>query len=102
VVCGAVPPAGALRRLLTPAGCFELGESGWRACWLTVEGAELVAAAPGLGVALDGDEPVREAPDATALAALERADPDRIRRIEFASGPEAARLWSAAAAREAA
>jgi hypothetical protein len=102
VVCGAAPPPGAIRRLLTPAGCFELGESGWRARWLTADGAELVAAAPGLGVALDGGEPVRGAPDRAVLAALERVDPDRIRRIEFASGAEAARLWSAAAAREAA
>jgi len=102
VVCGAPPPPGAVRRLLTPAGCFELGDAGWRGRWLTADGAALVASAPGLGVALSGEEPVREAPDPDALAALERVDPHRVRWIEFASGADAARLWSEAAAREAA
>jgi hypothetical protein len=102
VVCGAVPPPGALRRLLTPAGCFELGGAGWRALWLTAGGAELVASAPGLGIVLDGDEPLLEAPDEEALAALERVDPHAVRRVEFASGPDAASLWSEAAEREAA
>jgi hypothetical protein len=102
VVCGAVPPPGALRRLFTPAGCFELGGAGWRALWLTADGAELVAATPGFGIVLDGDEPVLEAPDEEALAALERVDSYGVRRIEFASGADAAHLWSAAAEREAA
>jgi len=102
VVCGATPPPGALRRLLTPAGCFELGERGWRALWLTAAGAELVATAPAFGVVLDGAEPVLEQPDAEALAALERVDPHGVRRIEFASGVDAPRLWRAAAEREAA
>jgi hypothetical protein len=89
-----------LRRLLTPAGCFELGPAGWRARWLTITGSELVASAPGLGIALAGDEPVLEAPDEVALAAVERADPHGVRWIEFAGGAERARLASAAAERE--
>ena len=39
VVCGAVPPAGAIRRLLTAAGSFELTVAGWRCRWLTPGGA---------------------------------------------------------------
>jgi hypothetical protein len=102
VVCGAVPPRGALRRLITPAGCFELREGRWQTLWLTDGGAELVAAAPGLGVELSGDEPIVDAVDEDALAAVHRADPHGVRRIEFAGGSEALRLWSAAAEREAA
>jgi acyl CoA:acetate/3-ketoacid CoA transferase beta subunit len=102
VVCGAVPPPGALRRLITPAGCFELAAGGWKALWLTTGGAELVASAPGLGVVLSGEEPVIDAPDEEALAALQLADPHGVRHIEFAEGPEATRLWRAAAEREAA
>lgn len=102
VVCGAAPPAGTVRRLLTPAGCFELGREGWRALWLTPDGAALVAEAPGLGVKLTGQEPVVEGPDPDALAAVQRADPHDVRRIEFAGGREAAQLWSEAAARESA
>ena len=75
VVCGAVPPAGAIRRLLTPAGCFELDPGGWRALWLTPDGEALVAGAPGLGIETTGSEPVVTEPDAQALAALERVDP---------------------------
>jgi hypothetical protein len=101
VVCGTAPPPGAVRRMLSPAGCFELGAEGWRALWLTAEGAGLVSEAPGLGVVLSGDEPVIDAPDAAALAAVERADPHGVRRIEFAGGGEAARLWAEAAEREA-
>ena len=102
VVSGAVPPVGALRRLLTPAGCFELGEDGWRARWLTAGGSELLGATPGLGVEVSGAEPVHDARDADALAALERVDPYGVRRVEFAAGDEALRLWAQAAAREAA
>jgi glutaconate CoA-transferase, subunit B len=93
VVCGAEPPPGTLRRLLTPAGCFELGGGGWRALWLTEDGARMVDEAPALGVRLSGDEDVRSEPDAEALAAVERADPIGARRVEFASGEEAATLW---------
>ena len=102
VVCGAAPPATAVRHLLTPAGGFELVDGRWRARWLTPEGAELVAGAPGLGVALTGDEPVVDAPDDEALAAVRDADPDDVRAIEYASGADAATLWAAAAKREAA
>jgi hypothetical protein len=102
VVCGAVPPPGALRRLFTPAGCFELGPSGWRALWLTAGGADLVAGAPAFGITLTGDEAVIEEPDGEALAAVERADPFGVRRLEFASGADAGRLWREAAEREAA
>jgi hypothetical protein len=101
VVSGAEPPVGAIRRLLTPAGCFELDAEGWRARWLTPAGAGLVERAPGIGIALTGAEPVVERPDAAALAAVERADPHRCREIEFAAGEAAQRLWAQAAAREA-
>jgi glutaconate CoA-transferase subunit B len=83
VVCGAVPPPGAVRRLLTPAGGFELTDGAWRARWLTPDGAALVAAAPGLGIALTGDEPVVEESDAEALAAVRAADPDGVRALEY-------------------
>lgn len=101
VVCGAVPPAGAIRRLLTPAGCFELDPGGWRALWLTPDGEALVAGAPGLGIETTGSEPVVTEPDAQALAALERVDPHRVRLIEFSAGADAAARFQEAAAREA-
>ena len=99
VVCGASPPPGAVRRLLTPAGCFEW-DGAWRARWLTPDGPELVAAAPGLGIVLGGDEPVVGEPDAEALAAVREADPHELRAIEFSTGAEAAERFAAAAARE--
>ena len=101
VVCGAVPPAGAIRRLLTPAGCFELRPSGWDALWLTPAGEDLIAGAPGLGIRLSGSEPVVTAPDQEALAALERVDPHAVRLIEFSAGADAAARFQEAAAREA-
>ena len=101
VVCGAVPPAGAVRRLLTPAGCFELRSGGWHGLWLTDTGDELIAGAPGLGIQLSGNEPVVTEPDADALAALHRVDPHEVRLIEFSAAAEAATRYSVAAAREA-
>jgi hypothetical protein len=101
VVCGAAPPPTAVRRLLTPAGCFELGPDGWFARWLTPDGPELAAGAPGLGVRLTGEEPVVEEPDAEALAAVRAADPHDMRLIEFAGGKEAAERFARAAALEA-
>jgi len=100
VVCGAPPPAGARRQLLTPAGCFELVPDGWRARWLTPDGPDLVAGAPGLGVRLTGEEPVVEEPDAEALAAVRACDPNDLRLIEFASGAEAKERFARAAALE--
>lgn len=79
VVCGPEPPPGAVRRLLTPAGLFELAAGGWRCVWLAPGGPELVEAAPGLGVAVDGDVETRAAPAEATLAALERVDPERVR-----------------------
>jgi glutaconate CoA-transferase, subunit B len=102
VVCGAVPGPGTIRRLITPAGCFELHPDGWQALWLTEGGAELVAGAPGLGITLTEDTPVRTQPDPAALAALREADPGEIRLIEFSGGAEAGERFQAAAAREAA
>ncbi len=102
VVCGPPPRRGAVRRLLTPAGCFELSESGWRAIWLTPDGPELVAQAPGLGVRLSGGEPVRSRADERILAAVREVDPHDVRAIEFATGPEAGKRWAQAATREAA
>jgi glutaconate CoA-transferase, subunit B len=101
VVCGAVPAAGAIRRLLTPAGGFELGPDGWHARWLTLEGAELIAGAPGLGISVTGAELVVTEPDPDALAALERVDPHAVRLIEFSAGADAAARFQQAAAREA-
>jgi glutaconate CoA-transferase, subunit B len=101
VVCGAVPPAGAIRRLLTPAGVFELGPGGWHALRLTPDGAELVAGAPGLGISVTGGEPVVTEPDPEALAALKRVDPHAVRLIEFSAGADAAARFQEAAAREA-
>jgi hypothetical protein len=100
IVCGAAPPATSVRHLLTPAGSFALTDGAWRARWLTPDGAELVAAAPGLGVALTGDEPVVTEPEPRALAAVRAADPHDVRAIEYAGGAEAAQLWAAAARRE--
>jgi glutaconate CoA-transferase, subunit B len=83
VVCGAAPPPGAIRRLLTPAGCFELEGGVWRARWVTPAGPELVAGAPGLGIALMGAEPRVDEPDAEALAAVRAADPEDVRALEY-------------------
>jgi glutaconate CoA-transferase subunit B len=101
VVCGAAPPPSTVRRLLTPAGCFELGETGWYPRWVTSQAPELVPAAPGLGIELGGQEPVVDEPDPVALAAVRRADPEDVRLIEFAAGAQAAALYEAAAVREA-
>ncbi len=108
VVCGGAPFGGAdngvrsrgARRLLTPAGCFELGAEGWRALWLTVAGPELIASAPGLRIHVADCTRVVDAPDPAALAAVRRADPHDVRAIEFSAGPDANARFSAAAARE--
>jgi len=100
IVCGPPPPPGSVRRLLTPAGCFELTTSGWRARWLTPAGPELIAAAPGLGIVLAGGEPLRQQPDERYLAAVRGADPNEVRAIEFADAEEAGLLWELAAERE--
>ena len=102
VVCGAVPQAGSVRRLLTPAGCFELRPSGWHVLWLTEHGPDLIAGAPGLGVIVSGSEPIVTECDPDAIAAVRRADPHDVRLIEFSAGAEAAERFSAAAARESA
>lgn len=101
VVCGSIPPPQAVRVLLTPAGCFELADGRWHARWLTAGADELLATTPGLGIQLSGGEPVLDAPDPEAAAAIASVDPDRVRDIEFASGSEAGRLWAQAVAREA-
>jgi glutaconate CoA-transferase subunit B len=100
VACGPPPPPGAIRRLLTPAGCFELTADGWRARWLTPDGPELVAGAPGIGIVLSGTEPVVAEPDAELLAAVRTADPHDVRAIEFAQGEDAGARWAQAAERE--
>jgi hypothetical protein len=102
VVCGPPPPEGVVRRLLTPAGGFELGPRGWFARWLTAAGAELVAQTPGLGIRLRGDEPIRTEPDPSMLDAVRAADPHEVRAIEFASPADAGRLWTLAVERESA
>jgi glutaconate CoA-transferase, subunit B len=101
MVCGAPPPDTAVRHLLTPAGCFAFAHGAWRARWVTPEGPELVAGAPGLGVVLSGEEPVITTPEPRALAAVRAADPHDVRAIEYSGAAEAAELWAAAAKREA-
>lgn len=100
VVCGAAPPPGVPRILLTPAGCFELGPAGWVGRWLTPTAHELLPQAPGLRITLSGEEPVIRSVDPEVAAVLARVDPHRVRDIEFASGGQAAQLWAQAAARE--
>jgi len=100
VVCGATPPPGAIRRLLTPAGCFELSVGGWRTLWVTPYGDDLIAGAPGLGIDTSNGPSMVSEPDPTALAALRRVDPHGVRLIEF-SGADAAARYQEAAAREA-
>jgi hypothetical protein len=101
VVSGPPPDASSgPRRLLSPAGGFTLRGGGWRADWLAPGGAELVAAAAGLGVGLGPDVPERAAPAAATLAALEAVDPHRVRDVEFAPRDQAAALWEAAHLRE--
>jgi hypothetical protein len=100
VVCGAPPPAGAIRRLISAAGLFDLGASGWRALWLTEPGAELIAGAPGLGVRLTGAEPVRSEPDPRLRDAVAAVDPGEVRVIEFCGPEAAARRLAVAAERE--
>jgi hypothetical protein len=100
VVCGAVPLPAVPRRLLTPAGCFELREHGWFARWVTSRAQELIAQAPAFVIELSGSEPVIDDPDPDALAAVQRADPHDVRAIEFATGAEAADLYQRASDRE--
>jgi hypothetical protein len=84
IVCGPAPsPTAGPRRLLTPAGCFELADGRWVARWLAPGGEELVGGAPALGIELPPGTPVREAPEPATLAALEAVDPDGARRPEF-------------------
>lgn len=101
VVCGAAPPPGTTRRLLTPAGCFELKPNGWQALWLTPDGEASVAATPGLGIEIPQDARVVTEPDPEALEALRRVDPHGVRLIEFSAGADAAARYQDAAAREA-
>jgi hypothetical protein len=101
VVSGPAPSLAAPRRLITPAGLFDLQAGGWTALWLTPAGRALVAGAPGLGVRVDGDVPVRDAPAAEVLAALQDVDPHDVRAVEMAARADAGRLWAQHARREA-
>lgn len=82
VVCGP-PPSPGTRRLLTPAGLFELTAAGWRCLWLAPDGAELVAAAPALGISVPSGVEIRDAPASRTLAALKQVDPENVRAAEF-------------------
>lgn len=93
VICGAAPPPTSVRRLLTPAGCFELGPGGWTARWLTPAGGELVSAVEAFPIATNG-APVVDEPDVDAVAAVRRADPRDARAVEFAGGAEAVELYA--------
>jgi glutaconate CoA-transferase subunit B len=100
VVSGPAPDAASgVRRLLSPAGGFILRAGRWHAEWLAPGGADLVAAAPGLGVRL-GRVRERAGSAPATLDALRAVDPHGVREAEFAARDEAARLWAAAAARE--
>jgi hypothetical protein len=83
IVCGPAPSGLGLRTLLTPAGCFDLVDGGWRARWLAPGGAELVAAVPAFAIDVPDGTPTREACAPETLAALEAVDANGSRRREF-------------------
>lgn len=83
IVCGPAPSGAGPRTLLTPAGCFDLVDGGWRARWLAPGGEKLVAEVPALGVVIPQGTPVRETVTPGTLAAIETVDPDGRRRAEF-------------------
>ena len=101
VVSGPAPAGAAPRRLISPAGLFDLGPDGWSAVWLAPGGAELIERAPGLGARVPGGTSVREAPPPQVLAALREVDPHDVRAVEMAGRGEAAGLWAEHARREA-
>jgi len=101
VVSGPAPDLGSPRRLITPAGLFDLGRDGWTAVWLAPDGLAMVADAPAFDVTIPPDVPVRESPAEAVLRALWDVDPHEVRAVEMAGRAEAARLWAAHAAREA-
>ena len=100
VVSGPAPDLSSPRRLITPAGLFDLDRDGWAAIWLSPEGQALVAGAPGLGAKVAG-APVRAAPPAQVLAAIREVDPHEVRAVEMAGRTEAGELWASHARREA-
>ena len=83
IVCGPAPSGLGQRTLLTPAGCFDLVDGGWRARWLAPGGAELVAAVPAFAIEIADGTPTREACAPETLAALEAVDANGSRRREF-------------------
>jgi hypothetical protein len=84
VVCGPAPTAASgPRTLLSPAGCFDLVDGGWRARWLTSAGTSLVAEVPGFPIEIPAETPIRDAVADETLAALAAADPDGTRKAEF-------------------
>ena len=101
VVSGPAPGLASPRRLITPAGLFDLGPDGWTAVWLAPDGRSLIEEAPALGVRAGDDVLVREVPSAAVLAALREADPHDVRAVEMAGRAEAGTLWAAHARREA-
>lgn len=100
VVSGPAPGLGSPRRLITPAGLFDLGSDGWTAVWLSPGGLSLVGKAPALGVRVGEDVLVRGSPSAAVLAALRETDPHDVRAVEMAGRAEAAKLWAGHARRE--
>lgn len=101
VVCGAAPTSTCVRRLLTPAGCFELADGTWRARWVTPGGSGMAAQVESFPVTI-GDAPVVAEPDPDVVAALRRVDPRGTRAVEFAPPAEAGDLFATIAAAEAA
>ncbi len=101
VVSGPAPGLASPRRLITPAGLFDLGTDGWSAVWIAPDGLSMIAEAPALGVSVGDGVQVREAPSPAVLAALHEADPHDVRSVEMAGRGEAGALWAAQARREA-
>jgi len=84
MVCGAAPSITAGPRvLLSPAGCFELVDGGWRARWLAPDGRDLIAAAPAFPIEVADGTPERSVPAAATLDALAATDPEGTRLAEF-------------------
>ena len=95
-VSGPPPSAGRFRRLLTPLGLFELA-GGWSAVALAPGiTPDDVHPATGFSISIAADCPEIAAPTGEELEALEYADPNKLREIEFLAGAEAAKRFMAA------
>lgn len=101
-VSGASPPAGTVRRLLTPLGLLDFtAGSGWRLV-STHPGAtaDEVAAATGFPVFVDDELLQTPGPTDRELAVLSRVDPESLRGLEFLPAAQAAQLAARVSAAE--